>query len=238
MTPRAQSASRLENNLKRVATRIRAAAEKCGRDAVEIQMLPVSKSQPAQMIVEAIKAGQAAFGENYLQEAHEKMKNIRNPDVEWHFLGTIQSNKTRHITASFAWVHSVDRESIAQRLSRQHPPGAPPLNVCIQVNLNEEKTKSGAPPSEVERLLEVTARLSGIKPRGLMFIPPFAEDTVHQHRIFAQAKSVFDRYSRAYHLDTLSMGMSNDFEVAIEEGATLIRLGTAIFGHRKIKGVI
>ena len=235
MSSGASTATSVATALKRVTAKIEAATEACGRDAGEIKLVAVSKTKPTAMIVEAIAAGQTAFGENYVQEACRKLESIDDPRIEWHFLGSIQSNKTRRIAASFPWVHGIDRGSILQRLSRQRPAELPPINVCVQINLNGEKTKSGVAPENAQRLLDIAAGLPGVKLRGLMVIPPPAGRIECQRRVFAKARSIFDGFSRAYSLDTLSMGMSGDFEAAIAEGATLIRLGTVIFG-RRIRG--
>ena len=220
-------------NLELVNAKIKAAAKKHGRDADKIKLLAVSKTKPATMIAEAIDSGQLAFGENYVQEACHKIKNISNALVEWHFLGSIQSNKTRHVASSFSWVQSVDRPSILKRLSQQRPTGLPSINVCVQINLDGEKTKSGVAAEDIEQLLNVAARLPGIKLRGLMIIPSPVSNIDLQRRVFAKARNIFDNYCRAYDLDTLSMGMSKDFEAAIAEGTTMIRLGTAVFGRRE-----
>ncbi len=221
----------IATNLKRVTDAIRAAEVKYGRAPGCVKLLAVSKTKPAAVISEAIAAGQTAFGESYVQEAQQKIERIGGGRIEWHFIGPIQSNKTRRIASLFAWVHGVDRGAVARRLSGQRPPGLPALNVCIQVNLSAEKTRAGVAPAGVGEMLETAAVLPGLKVRGLMAIPaPAGSD--RQRRAFAAVKHIFDAYSGAYALDTLSLGMSGDFEAAIAEGATLVRLGTAVFGAR------
>ncbi len=232
MNPGEPTADSVATALKQVRARIKTAAEACGRDADEIRLLAVSKAKPIAMIIEAVAAEQMAFGENYVQEACHKLESIDDPRIEWHFIGSIQSNKTRRIAVSFSWVHSIDRESTLRHLSRHRLVGLPPINVCVQINLDREKTKSGVAPESAEQLLDTASRLPGITPRGLMVIPALASSMECQRRVFATAKSIFDRYASAYSLDTLSMGMSGDFEAAIAEGATLVRLGTVIFGRR------
>ena len=195
MTLGAPNAVSVAVALKQLTARIKAAAEACGRDADEIKLLAVSKAKPIGMIAEAIAAGQMAFGENYVQEACHKLESIDDDRIEWHFLGSIQSNKTRHIADSFSWVHSIDRESVLQRLSQQRPAGLPPLDVCVQINLDEEKTKSGVAPGTAERLLDIAAGLPGINPRGLMVLPSRTGSPQRQRRAFARARSIFDGYS-------------------------------------------
>ena len=220
-------------NLERVTAAISAAEIKYGCKAGSVKLLAASKAQPVDAVTAALAAGQIAFGENYVQEAQRKIERIGNRGIEWHFIGPIQSNKVGRIAAFFAWVHSVDRASLARRLSQQRPTEAAVLNVCIQVNISGEKTKSGIEPANIKELLDSSADLPGLKVRGLMAIPAPATDFAAQRCIFAKVKRIFDAHSGSYALDTLSMGMSGDFVAAIAEGATMIRLGTAIFGTRE-----
>jgi pyridoxal phosphate enzyme (YggS family) len=193
----------------------------------------VSKTFPAEAVREAYLAGQTAFGENYLQEALDKIHALNDLPLEWHFIGPIQSNKTRPIAENFAWVHSVDRLKLAERLSAQRPAHLPDLNVCIQVNVSGEETKSGVAPEEVEQLAREIVRLPCLKLRGLMTIPSPEPDAERQRRPFTQMRDLLRQLnSRGMTLDTLSMGMSHDFPAAIREGATMVRIGTAIFGAR------
>ncbi len=221
-------------NLQAVRARIARAAEAAGRRAGDIVLVAVSKTFPAQRIAEAHAAGQSAFGENHVQEAVAKITALAALPIEWHFIGPIQSNKTGPIAEHFQWVHSVEREKIAVRLNEARPEGLPPLNVCIQVNVSGEHSKSGiAPGGEIE-LAEAIARLPRLRLRGLMAIPEPTPDVEFQRRRFALLRELKDKLAgRGYALDTLSMGMSDDLEAAIMEGATMVRIGTAIFGPRR-----
>jgi pyridoxal phosphate enzyme (YggS family) len=221
------------SNLQATREAIEHAAKAAQRNAGEVRLLAVSKTFPATAVREAYLAGQTAFGENYLQEALDKMGELRDLPLEWHFIGPIQSNKTRAIAENFAWVHSVDRLKIAERLSAQRPPQLPPLNVCLQVNVSGEETKSGVAPDEVGQLAQEVARLPRLKLRGLMSIPSPAIDVMAQRKPFAQMQTLLRQLnSQGMALDTLSMGMSHDYPAAILEGATIVRIGTAIFGTR------
>jgi len=221
------------SNLQATREAIERAAKAARRNVTEVRLLAVSKTFPAVAVREAYLAGQTAFGENYLQEALDKIGALRDLPLEWHFIGPIQSNKTRAIAENFAWVHSVDRLKIAQRLSAQRPPHLPPLNVCLQVNVSGEETKSGVAPNEVGQLAQEVARLPHLKLRGLMSIPLPASDETAQRAPFAHMHKLLGQLnSQGLALDTLSMGMSHDFPAAIREGATLVRIGTAIFGAR------
>ena len=200
-------------------------------------MLAVSKTFPAEAVVEAMAAGQRAFGENYLQEALDKMQEVARlqPDapVSWHFIGPIQSNKTRPIAASFQWVHTVERLKIAQRLSEQRPPELGPLDICLQVNISGEASKSGASPDELLVLAQAVAALPNLRLRGLMAIPEATSDQAAQRAAFARLRTLFEGLrASGLALDTLSMGMSGDLPAAIAEGATIVRIGSAIFGAR------
>ncbi|HEX2604655.1 MAG TPA: YggS family pyridoxal phosphate-dependent enzyme [Oxalicibacterium sp.] len=228
--------SAIRENLQAVRRRMAEAADNAQRSH-DIKLLAVSKTFDAQAVIEAATAGQQAFGENYLQEALDKMARVRalQPELklEWHFIGPIQSNKTRSIAEHFDWVHSVDREKIAQRLSEQRPPELPPLNICLQVNISGEASKSGVMPSEVVPLANAIAQLPRIRLRGLMAIPEPEQDVARQREPFRQLRVLYE-YLRAegLPLDTLSIGMSADMDAAIAEGATIVRIGSAIFGNR------
>jgi PLP dependent protein len=229
--------SSISDNLQAVQQRIAAAARAMQRDPAEVALLAVSKTFGPDAVIDAAKAGQRAFGENYLQEALDKIAAVRamHPDLllEWHFIGPIQSNKTRAIAEHFDWVHSVDREKIAQRLSEQRPPHLPPLNVCLQINISGEASKSGAMPQQAAELAQKIAALPRLKLRGLMAIPEPAADVQAQRVPFRQLHNLLNELkTQGLMLDTLSMGMSADMDAAIAEGATVVRVGTAIFGKR------
>jgi pyridoxal phosphate enzyme (YggS family) len=228
--------SHLTNRIDAVLTRIRAAEDRFGRRPGSVTLLAVSKVQPASAIATAATNGLNRFGENYLQEALEKMQQLRHLNLEWHFIGPIQSNKTRGIAERFAWVQSVDRLKIAERLSAQRPDHLPPLNICLQVNVSREVTKSGLDPEALPSIANAVAALPRLKLRGLMAIPAASNDFTVQRQGFALLREAqADLNRRGLGLDTLSMGMSGDLEAAIAEGATLIRIGTAIFGPRPPK---
>lgn len=222
-------------NLQAVRERIAAACIAAGRAGDSVSLLAVSKTWPAASLREAAVAGQAAFGENYVQEAVDKIVALRGLGLEWHFIGPLQSNKTRLVAENFDWVHSVDRLKIAERLDAQRPPGLPPLNVCLQVNVSGEASKSGCAPGEVLPLAAALRGLPRLRLRGLMAIPEPSDDRALQHRRFATLRATLDRINAdsGAGLDTLSMGMSDDLEAAIMEGATIVRVGTAIFGQRE-----
>ena len=208
-------------------------ARKYGRSPAEIRLLAVSKTCPADTVREAAACGHRAFGENYAQEGIEKTTALADLDLEWHFIGPLQSNKTRQVAENFAWVHSLDRLKIAERLSSQRPPTLPPLQVCLQINVSGEASKSGADPAEAAVLARRIAVLPRLNLRGLMSIPEPTDDFVRQCAAFRQLRQLFERLKEeGLPLDTLSMGMSHDLEAAIAEGATLVRIGTAIFGER------
>jgi pyridoxal phosphate enzyme (YggS family) len=198
-----------------------------------VQLLAVSKTWPAASVREAVAAGQRAFGENYVQEGAEKALELAGSGLEWHFIGPLQSNKTRLVAENFAWMHSVDRLKVAERLAAQRPPGLAPLQVCIQVNVSGEVSKSGCAPGEAATLARAVATLPNIRLRGLMAIPEPTDDTRLLRGRFAVLRDLRERLNaEGMQLDTLSMGMSHDLEDAIMEGATLVRVGTAIFGER------
>lgn len=216
-----------------VRTRIAAAAAGAGRNVDSVTLLAVSKGQPAEMIRAAAAAGLADIGESYLAEALAKMDALGDLPVTWHFIGRLQANKTRHVAERFAWVHGLDRLKIAERLAAQRPYHSPALNVCIQVNLAGEESKGGLPAPEVPALAAAVGALPGLALRGLMGIPPEESDPRRQREWFARLRALKDSLNAGgLGLDTLSMGMSGDFEAAIQEGATLVRVGTAIFGPR------
>ena len=220
-------------NLQAVRARIAAACVAAGREAESVQLLAVSKTWPASSVREAAAVGQRAFGENYVQEACNKAAELADPGLEWHFIGPLQSNKTRQIAENFAWVHSVDRLKIAERLATQRPQELPALQVCIQVNVSAEASKSGCTPDDLAALAHAVAALPRLRLRGLMAIPEPSDDSRLQRSRFALLRQLRERLnSEGLVLDTLSMGMSHDLEAAIMEGATLVRVGTAIFGER------
>ena len=222
--------STIADNIGLVTERIRAAAQAVQRDETSVHLLAVSKTKPAQAVREAYAAGMRDFGENYLQEALGKQADLTDLPLSWHFIGPIQSNKTRAIAEHFAWVHSVDRLKIAQRLSEQRPADLPPLNICIQVNVSGEASKSGCTPADLPALATAISALPRLKLRGLMAIPEPTEDRAEQDAAFATVRDLQASLNLA--LDTLSMGMSHDLESAIAQGATWVRIGTALFGAR------
>ena len=222
-------------NLQAVRERIGAACLAAGRSKDSVHLLAVSKTWPAASLREAAATGQLAFGENYVQEAIDKIAALADPALEWHFIGPLQSNKTRPVAENFAWVHSVDRLKIAERLSAQRPSHLPPLKLCLQVNVSGEASKSGCVPAEAPGLAAAIALLPGVTLKGLMAIPEPTDDVAVQRSRFALLRETMDAINavRAGGLDTLSMGMSDDLEAAIMEGATIVRIGTAIFGQRE-----
>jgi hypothetical protein len=222
--------STIEKNIAKVAARIREAAQAVDRDPATVGLLAVSKTQPAAAIREAAAGGILDFGENYLQEALDKQAELSDLSLAWHFIGPIQSNKTKSIAERFDWVHSVDRLKIAQRLSDQRPAELPPLNICLQVNVSGEASKSGCAPEELLQLAQAVAAMPQLRLRGLMCIPAPSEDPAEQRAAFARLRALRDELPLT--LDTLSMGMSQDLEAAIAEGATWVRIGTALFGAR------
>lgn len=209
------------------------AASRAGRDPASVTLVAVTKGKTAELVRQAATAGVTDFGESYLQEALPKLKTLADLALCWHFIGGIQSNKTRTIAERFQWVHAVDRLNIAQRLSDQRPFHAPPLNVCLQVALVQESTKGGVVPEQVETLARAVAQLPRLTLRGLMCVPPPQDDVDAQRRVFAELRVLLERLNTGgLQLDTLSMGMSGDFEAAIAEGATHVRIGTVLFGAR------
>ncbi|SMB21194.1 putative enzyme [Sterolibacterium denitrificans] len=223
----------ISDNLQAVEERIRRALRVSARDDGSVHLLAVSKTWPAEAVRQARAAGQRSFGENYVQEGVEKIIALADPGIEWHFIGPLQSNKTREVAEHFAWVHGVDRLKIAERLSAQRPAALPPLQVCIQVNVSGEASKHGVAPAEVRALARAVARLPRLRLRGLMAIPEPSEDESLLRGRFRLLRELRDQLNaEGLALDALSMGMSHDFELAIAEGATIVRVGTAIFGTR------
>lgn len=222
-------------NLQAVNRRVAAAAQQAGRPAGEVTLLAVSKTFPPAAVQAAFDAGQRAFGENYVQEGVDKIAQLGDlrDQISWHFIGPLQSNKTRAVAEQFDWVHAIDRLRIAERLSAQRPAGMAPLQVCLQVNISGEASKSGVAPDEVPALARAVAALPGLRLRGLMAIPEPQSELEAQRRPFAALRTLADTLRAAgLDVDTLSMGMSADMEAAIAEGATVVRIGTAIFGAR------
>jgi PLP dependent protein len=229
------SSSHVARHLEEVRQRIAKAAADASRDASTVMLLAVSKTFPAEDVRAAFDAGQRAFGENYVQEAVAKITELADlrSEIEWHFIGPLQSNKTKVVAENFDWVHSVDRLKIAERLSDQRPDGMPPLNVCLQINVSGEDSKSGVAPDDALALAHQIAALPRLRLRGLMAIPEPAADAGAQRRPYRALHELFESLrSAGLDLDTMSAGMSADLEAAIEEGATMVRIGSAIFGER------
>ena len=216
-------------------SRINQAAQNCSRLPSDISLLAVSKTKPINDIIAAYDAGQRQFGENYVQEGETKITTLATdyPDIEWHFIGPLQSNKTRIVAEHFDWMHTVSRDKIAQRLNDQRPNNKKPLNVCIQVNISQEDSKSGVDANQVAMLALTISQLPNLRLRGLMAIPTATADTQLQQQEFANLKTLFDQLQQQYpSIDTLSMGMSGDMDIAIANGSTMVRIGSAIFGER------
>lgn len=226
----------IQTRLQAVRERLRQAALASGRTEGDVALLAVSKTMPASAVREVAVAGQRAFGENYIQEGVDKIAALADLDLQWHMIGPIQSNKTRLVAEHFDWVHTIDRLKIAQRLSEQRPAHLPPLQVCVQVNVDGGTNKSGVAPADALALAQAVAQLPRLQLRGLMCIPEHAPDFVAQKRLFMLATGLFDKILTANpgweRWDTLSMGMSADLEAAIAAGSTLVRVGTAVFGQR------
>lgn len=228
--------SSIADNLVQVRSHIQASALKNKRSAQNVTLLAVSKTQPAENLRIAFNEGQRDFGENYLQEALEKIEALKDLDICWHFIGPLQSNKTRAVAENFHWMHTVDRLKIAKRLSEQRPANLPPLNICIQVNVSDEVSKSGCKPDKLEELATEIVKLPNLCLRGLMAIPKASENSDEQRQAFARMKQLLKQLQLTHDsVDTLSMGMSRDMDSAISEGATIVRIGTAIFGARPPK---
>ena len=231
-----REASLIKTQLQKVRNRLRAAERATGRTAGSVGLVAVSKTRPVDDLLSAYEEGQRDFGENYLQEALEKIAALPAADIIWHFIGPLQSNKTRAIAEQFDWVHSVDRLKLARRLSEQRPPEKPPLNLCLQVNISGEASKSGVNLRDLPQLAQAVDALPGIKLRGLMAIPAPSDDPQVQREPFRALHHALEQLrSDGLELDTLSMGMTDDLEAAVAEGATLVRIGTAIFGPRAKK---
>lgn len=228
--------STIAANLQQIRQRIAQACQQAGRDPASVQLLAVSKTQPAQAVAEAVAAGQRCFGENYVQEGVDKIAALRamgHGGLEWHCIGPLQSNKTRLVAEAFDWVHTVDRLKVAERLSAQRPDGLPPLQVCVQVNVDGGANKSGVTPAELPALAQAVARLPRLQLRGLMAIPEPAPDEATARAVFGRVQALWQGLrADGLALDTLSMGMSDDLEAAIASGSTLVRVGSAIFGAR------
>lgn len=223
----------IEKNLVSIHQIIQQSAAKAGRNPADICLLAVSKTRPAADIETAFQTGQNDFGENYLQEALEKIQSLHDLPLTWHYIGRIQSNKTRPIAENFSWVHTLDSFKHARRLSEQRPENLLPINTCIQVNIDDEQSKGGVPADQVKQLAMQIRGLPGIKLRGLMTIPQATNDRDKQRQSFHNLAELMNHLNRdGFSLDTLSMGMSGDLDIAIEEGATIVRIGTAIFGQR------
>jgi pyridoxal phosphate enzyme (YggS family) len=231
----------IAGNLDRVRERLRSACERHGREPQSVHLVAVSKTFSAAAVAAAAAHGQRDFGENYIQEAVPKIATVADPGIAWHFIGPIQGNKTRAIAGQFDWAHCVERAEIAQRLSAQRPLALPPLNICVQVNISGEAAKAGCAPEQATALCASICRLPGLRLRGLMTVPAAAADAEAVRPAFAALRRLFERIRdsaavETADFDTLSMGMSADFEVAIAEGATMVRIGTAIFGRRNAAG--
>jgi len=221
----------IELNLHTINTLIRQAETDAQRKADSVQLLAVSKTKPSSDIIAAYQAGQRHFGESYLQEALIKQKELSHYAISWHFIGPIQSNKTKQIAQHFSWVHSVDRLKIAQRLSEQRPEHLPPLNICLQINISEEKSKSGFLLTELAEMLAIIETLPRLKVRGVMAIPQATDNQTEQRQPYHRLYQAVQKLNKPY-LDTFSFGMTGDLNAAITEGATIVRIGTALFGHR------
>ena len=226
----------LQSNYKTVIEQIRAMEASAGRPCESVNLVAVSKLHPMESIRKMALLGQRAFGENFVQEAKMKQEALVDLNLEWHFIGHIQSNKTKEIANSFSWVHSVDRVKIARRLANQRSSDMPPLNICIQVNLQAEQTKSGVSADEIGNLVEEISAFENVSVRGLMIIPQPEPNPMKQRAVFAELRQLLETINeRGYAMDTLSMGMTADMEAAIAEGSTHVRIGTALFGPRPVR---
>jgi pyridoxal phosphate enzyme (YggS family) len=225
--------SSIAQSLEKIRNRVTVLERRYERAPGDVRVLAVSKTMPPDAVLAALEIGQRDFGENHVQDALTKLDTLAHLDLIWHFIGPIQSNKTRVVASRFHWVHGVDRAKIAHRLNEQRPENLPLLNVCIQVNMSGESSKSGVQPDQVEALAQVVSELPRLRLRGLMSLPKPCENLDEQRRPFAALRRISEALNaRGFELDTLSMGMTNDMEAAIAEGATIIRIGTAIFGAR------
>lgn len=228
--------SNIAASLQTVKDSVVAMAEKHGRNPLDIKLLAVSKTKPVELIGAAISAGQHAFGENYPDEAVEKIGQLADSPCEWHFIGAIQSRKSAAITQHFSWVHSIDRLKVAKKLAEHRPPGLPALQCCLQINVDGEDSKAGIAPDQLHELAAACAQFPQLKLRGLMAIPKPRTEFDEQREAFAKVRTLLEALKQTYpDMDTLSMGMSGDMEAAIAEGATIIRVGTAIFGSRNVR---
>ena len=228
----------VQDNLLNIKNEIAEIAKKCERDPNTIQLIAVSKTKPVEQVIQAINAGQLAFGENYVQEGVEKIqyfeKNMPNNDLIWHFIGPLQSNKSKLVAEHFDWMHTIDRLKIAQRLNDKRPKDMAKLNVLIQVNISQEASKSGVKPEEVADLVKQIVILPNLNLRGLMAIPEIENDYDKQLNVFTKMQQLLQSLQKDYpFMDTLSMGMSGDMQAAIVAGSTMVRIGTAIFGARQ-----
>ena len=233
-TDSSQATTLIAANIARINEQIKQAAHACKRDSDHIQLLAVSKTKPVSDIISAYESGHRHFGENYVQEAVEKIQQMADySDILWHFIGPLQSNKSKFIAQYFDWMHSLDRIKIAKRLHEQRSVHQSPLNICVQVNIDDEQNKAGVAPSEVHNFIEQLQSLNRITCRGLMTIPKAGvSDTERQHS-FAKMQELFTTCTNTFdNIDTLSMGMSDDTNIAIQYGSTMVRVGTAIFGKR------
>ena len=225
----------IQQRLEAVRAKIKEYEQRYNRESGSVGLLAVSKTMPASAVLKAWQAGQRSFGENYHQDALSKIRDpdLAGLDLQWHFIGPLQSNKTRPIAEHYHWLHSLDRLKIAQRLNDQRPPELAPLQVCLQIKLRDESTKSGLQPNQVMPLAEQIAALPNLRLRGLMTLPPACDNFEEQRKPFKELRELFEQLRHVGHdLDTLSMGMTHDLQAAIAEGATLVRIGTAIFGSR------
>ncbi len=225
---------RVTENFRKIQDLLAKAAAEAGRKAEEIRLVAVSKKKPVEAVVQAAAAGQRDFGENFVQEGLKKMDEANRDDLIWHFIGHLQTNKTKPVAERFHWVHTVDRLRIAKRLSRQRPHYAGDLNVCIQVNIDEEAAKAGVAAADLPELAQAVSELPGLRLRGLMCIPAVRQDLMKQRQPFAKMRMLKESLEESgISLDTLSMGMTADYAAAIHEGATIVRIGTALFGVRE-----
>jgi PLP dependent protein len=231
-----QNVIRVTDNFRKIQDLLAQAAAEAGRDRDSLRLLAVSKSKPAALVREAAAAGQREFGENFVQEGIAKIEDVQRDDLVWHFIGHLQSNKTRAVAENFQWVHTVDRLKIAERLSRQRPRYAPDLNVCIQVNIDDETDKAGLAAHELPSLAAAVAGLPKLRLRGLMCIPEPRDDFAAQREPFRRLRLLAESLAEAgIPMDTLSMGMTADFRAAIHEGASIVRIGSALFGKRETR---
>ena len=225
---------RIEQKILKIKHDIKNSEKEFNRKKNSVMLLAVSKTQSTQNILEAYEAGQRDFGENYIQESVEKIKELKNFDITWHFIGKIQSNKAKYIAENYDWIHSIDKISTLRKINNYRKENQKKLNVCVQVNIDSEESKSGILVSEVEKFINEADEFNKLKIRGLMAIPKYHSDFSDQYKTFAKIKDLFDSLvKRSYELDTLSIGMSSDYNAAIAAGSTIVRIGTSIFGERK-----